>query len=82
MDERQILLHHKRWADFWTSVSIVVTVGLFIAITFLMDDIGASAGERIGTYACLATVITVGIIWQAAGLALGRLEISLERRRG
>jgi uncharacterized membrane protein YhaH (DUF805 family) len=75
--QRSIIVKHKRWADFWSSVAIVVTIGLFIAVGAVMNEAGASLEDRIGAGVLLGTIIIVTVIWQAAGLAVARLEIAL-----
>jgi hypothetical protein len=78
---RSIVVRHKKWADFWNSVAIVVAIGLFIATDVVMDQGGASAADRIGAGVLLGTIITVTSVWQAAGLAVARLEIALRAPR-
>lgn len=75
--QRSIIVRHKRWADLWNSVAIVLTIGLFIAISFVMDEAGAAAVDRIGAAVLLGTIIIVTCVWQAAGLGIARLEIAL-----
>lgn len=79
--QRSILVKHKRWADFWSSVAIVVTIALFIVIGLVMDEAGASLEDRIGAGVLLGTIIVVTSVWQAAGLAVARLEIALRAPR-
>jgi hypothetical protein len=76
--QRSTILKHKRWADFWSALSIVLTIGLFIAIGYVLDETGASADDRIGAYVLLGTIILAVIIWQATALGVARLELALK----
>jgi uncharacterized membrane protein YjfL (UPF0719 family) len=75
--QRSVIVKHKRWADFWSSIAIVVTIALFIVIGLVMDEAGASLEDRLGAGVLLGTIIIVTCVWQAAGLAVARLEIAL-----
>jgi hypothetical protein len=76
--QRATLLKHKRWADFWSALSIVLSIGLFAVVGFVMDGSGASADDRVGAYALLSTVIVGVTIWQAVALGIARLELALK----
>ena len=78
---RSIMVRHKKWADFWNSVAIVVTIALFIAIGVVMNQAGAGLEDKIGAGVLLGTIIIVTSVWQAAGLAVARLEIALRAPR-
>lgn len=78
---RSIIVNHKRWADFWSSVSIVLCIGPFIAVGYVMDMTQAGQTDRLAAYVLLATIIIVVIVWQALAFGLARLEISLRRTR-
>lgn len=78
---RSIVVRHKRWADLWNSIAIVVTIALFIVIGLVMDEGGASVVDRIGAEVLLGTIIIVTSVWQAAGLGIARLEIALRAPR-
>jgi hypothetical protein len=75
--QRSIIVRHKRWADVWNSIAIVLTIGLFIVVGYVMDEAGAAVADRIGSAVLLGTIIIVTCVWQAAGLAVARLEIAL-----
>jgi hypothetical protein len=81
----RIIRLHKKWADFYTLLSQILIIALFVAVYFLSEQTGVGAAERSGAFVLLATIILATIIWQALGLAIARLHmlhdgIDLERR--
>lgn len=83
--QRSTILKHKRWADFWSALSIVLSIGLFAVVSYVLDEASASADDRIGAYVLLATVILAVIVWQATALGVARLELAMKsvgRRSG
>ena len=79
--QRAILISYKRWADFWSAVSIVLSIALFLVIGYLMDSTGASTADRIGGMILLATIIITVCLWQGLAFGLARLETALKTRR-
>lgn len=79
--QRLILIGYKRWADFWSSVSIVLSIALFLVIGYLMDITGASAADRIGALILLATIIITVCLWQGLAFGLARLETAIRSSR-
>lgn len=77
--ERSIIVKHKRWADVWSIVSIILSIGLFMVASYAMDIANADIRERVAAYILLATIIVVVVVWQALAFALARLEIALTR---
>jgi hypothetical protein len=78
--QRSIMASYKRWADAWSSVSIVLSIGLFIAAGYVMDETGSNVPDRLGAYILLATIIIVVVVWQALAFGLARLQIALTER--
>lgn len=79
--QRSILIGYKRWADFWSSVSIVLSIALFLVIGYLMDSTGAPATDRIGALILLATIIITVCLWQGLAFGLARLETAIRTSR-
>ena len=77
---RSILINYKRWADFWSSISIVLSIALFLIVGYLMDTTGADATERTDGFILLATIIITVCLWQGLGFGLARLETALKSR--
>lgn len=75
---RSTIIKHKRWADFWSALSIVLSMGLFFVIAYVLDEAGASADDRVGAYVLLATIILSVIVWQAVALGIARLELAMK----
>jgi hypothetical protein len=76
----EILKAHKRWADLHSPISIVLVVGLVKITAMRADAANADMATRIGMFVTMTAVVTVVSIWQAAGLAVGRIhEIILDQ---
>jgi Kef-type K+ transport system membrane component KefB len=83
MNERsiEILKTHKRWADVYSLISIVLVVGLVAIAAMLADAANADMATRIGMFVTMTAIIIVVSIWQAAGLAVARIhKIILDQR--
>ena len=77
----EVLKTHKRWADAYSLISIVLVVGLVSVTALLADAANADMATRIGMFVTVVAVVIVVSIWQAAGLAVIRVHrIILERR--
>jgi Kef-type K+ transport system membrane component KefB len=77
----EILKAHKRWADLYSLISILLVVGLVMITAMLADAANADMATRIGMFVTMTAVVIVVSIWQAAGLAVGRIhKIILEQR--
>jgi Kef-type K+ transport system membrane component KefB len=83
MNERsiEILKTHKRWADVYSLISIVLVVGLVAITAILADAANADMATRIGMFVTMTAIIIVVSIWQAAGLAVARIhKIIMDQR--
>jgi hypothetical protein len=75
----RILRLHKRWADGWTLIWLVFVLTLFGGIYFFLDQAGVSPADRVAPLVLLAVVVLVAAIWQAAGMAVARIHMMLEK---
>lgn len=75
----RILRLHKRWADCWTLLWQGFVLLLFGGIYFLLDEAGAAPADRAAPLVLLAVMVLVAAIWQAAGLAVARIHMLIER---
>jgi hypothetical protein len=72
---------HKRWADLYSILSIVLVVGLMVAVALLTDIAEADAPIRTDMMIVMAATVIVVCIWQAAGMVAARIrELILEQR--
>jgi hypothetical protein len=77
----EVLKTHKRWADVYSLISIVLVVGLMSITALLADAANADTATRVGMFITIVAVVIVGSIWQAAGLAVTRVHrIILEQQ--
>jgi hypothetical protein len=65
---------HKRWADRYSLVSIILVVLLLSGASLLADMTAADAATRTGMMIVTASVIIVVCIWQAAGMIAARVH--------
>jgi uncharacterized membrane protein YhaH (DUF805 family) len=65
---------HKRWADLYSLVSVILVVLLLSGASLLADMTEADAATRTGMMIVMASVIIVVCIWQAAGMITARLH--------
>lgn len=65
---------HKRWADFYSMVSIILVVLLLSGASLLADMTAADAATRTGMMVVMASVIIVVCIWQAAAMVTARVH--------
>jgi archaellum biogenesis protein FlaJ (TadC family) len=70
----EILKTHKRWADVYSLISIVLVVGLMSITALLADAANTDMATRVGMFVAIAAVVIVICIWQAAGLAVARVD--------
>jgi hypothetical protein len=75
------LKNHKRWADKFSIVSIVLVVGLSYIMAYLADLTKADEAGRISMYITTASVVIVVCIWQAAAFIVASIEFALQQRR-
>lgn len=75
----RILRLHKRWADCWTLLWQGFVLLLFGGIYFLLDEAGVASADRAAPLVLLAVMVLVAAIWQAAGLAVARIHMLIER---
>jgi multisubunit Na+/H+ antiporter MnhG subunit len=71
---------HKRLADAFSFVSIVLVIGLLCLASYLADLAKADETTRIGMYVAMVGVVIVVCIWQAAAFVAASLEEALRRR--
>jgi predicted Na+-dependent transporter len=77
----EVLNTHKRWADAYSLISIVLVVGLVSATALHADAANTDMATRVGMFVVIAAVVIVVCIWQAAGLAVARVHrIILEQQ--
>jgi hypothetical protein len=77
----EVLKTHKRWADVYSLISVVLVVGLVSVTALLADAANTDMATRIGMFVTMTAVVIVVSIWQAAGLAVARLHrILLEQQ--
>jgi uncharacterized membrane protein (DUF485 family) len=77
----EVLNTHKRWADVYSLISIVLVVGLVSVTAFLADAANTDMATRAGMFVTIVAVVIVVSIWQAAGLAVARVhKIILEQQ--
>ena len=70
----EILKSHKRWADVYSLISIVLVVGLVSVTAMLADAANIDMAARVGMFVAMAAVVIVVSIRQAAGLAVARVH--------
>ncbi len=72
---------HKRWADVYSLISIVLVVGLVSVTALLADAANTDMATRVGMFVTIVAVVIVGSIRQAVGLAVARVHrIILEQQ--
>src|ERR1700737_4682945 len=75
----EILKSHKRWADVYSL--IVLVVGLVSVTAMLADAANIDMATRVGMFVTMVAVVIVVCIRQAAGLAVTRIHrILLEQQ--
>jgi Kef-type K+ transport system membrane component KefB len=70
----EVLKTHKRWADIYSLISIVLVIGLVAITATLADAANADMATRIGMFVTMTSIVIVVSIWQAAGLAVARIH--------
>ena len=70
----EVLKTHKRWADVYSLISIVLVVGLMSITALLADAANTDTATRVGMFITIVAVVIVVSIWQAAGLAVTRVH--------
>jgi Kef-type K+ transport system membrane component KefB len=77
----EVLKTHKRWADVYSLISIVLVVGLVSVTALLADAANTDMATRVGMFVAMTAVVIVVSIWQAAGLVVTRIHrILLEQQ--
>jgi hypothetical protein len=77
MDETRdtgILREHLRWAQGYVMFWMILTFAIFGAAYAMAQMFELSNELRTIAFIVLGTVLIINAIWQAAGLALARLE--------
>lgn len=72
----QVLRRHKRWADAYAMIWFVLSMAVFGAVWFLLEQGGVAAIDRIPAFILLSTVMLGICIWQAAGALAARIELA------
>jgi len=78
----EVLKTHKRWADAYSLISIVLVVGLVSVTALLADAANADMATRVGMFVTIVAVVIVVSIWQAAGLAVARIHRIILEHQG
>ena len=73
---------HKRWADPFSLVSIVLVVGLLGVTATLADYANADLATRIGMLMIMAAVIIVVCVWQAAAFVAAAIQNLITEQGG
>jgi hypothetical protein len=76
---KAILREHLQWANRVALVWVIFTVLLFAGGSWLFDEMRAPEDIRAPAAVLLATIVIVHTIWMAAGMALARLQETMER---
>lgn len=74
----RIVRLHKRWADGYTLLTLLLILVLFTGTYVLYDQAGMDAAERTGALILMGTIILATAIWQAVGLGVARVHMLLE----
>lgn len=74
----RIVRLHKRWADGYTLLTLLLILMLFTGTYVLYDQAGMDATERTGALVLMGTIILATAIWQAVGLGVARVHMLLE----
>jgi hypothetical protein len=77
---RDVLRRHKRWADGYALIWFLLTMAVFGAAWFLLEESGVAPVERIPAFVLLSTVMLGICVWQAAGALAARIELSRDAR--
>lgn len=73
---RIALKEAKRWADFYSIISIVLVVALSIAAWLLANSSGADLETKLEMQIMMVAIVLVVCIWQAAACAVASLRAS------
>lgn len=74
----EVIRQHKRWADRYLVIWIVLIIFLFGGVHVLLESAALPLEARTGPYILLAAIVLAGAIWQAAGLAVARIHMLLQ----
>ena len=77
-----ILRAHLEWARRHALSWLVLSLGVFAAALWLLGQVEAPDGDRTAALVVLSTLILLNALWQAAALALARLESLILARAG
>jgi len=70
---------HKQWANGYSVMWLIIAFGVLGGQYWLFTIFEAPEADRACLMVITATLILVIAIWQAAGLSLARMEITLQR---
>jgi Kef-type K+ transport system membrane component KefB len=78
LDSASVLRLHRSWADrhmvFWCGVAILMFAGCYVIARIA----GIDAADRATAYVLIGTLLTLGVVWHAAGLLIARIHVLLE----
>jgi hypothetical protein len=77
-DEIAILRKHKKWADGYSVIWLIISFGVLAGNYWLLTMLEASEADRVAMMIVVATLVLVSAIWQAAGMSLARMERILQ----
>lgn len=78
---RNALKETKKWADFYSIISIVLVIGLMSLTAYLGQTQNVDSSTLAGMYLTMIGVIVVVCIWQAAAVAAASIEVSIAAQR-
>jgi len=69
---------HKRWADGYPLLSVLLIPSLFAAAYLLFVQAGLGTAERTSAFVLPGTVILAAATWQAVGVGVARVHMLLD----
>lgn len=73
----ELLRQHKKRVDILSLVSIVLVIGLLYLAGLLAEFLGADDALKIGMYVCMASIVIVVCVWQAAAYVAASNEAAI-----
>jgi len=72
-----ILWLHRNWSDLYMTLWQAGVLAVFAAIFLILKFVDASPLSCVGAYMLIASLLVVGAIWHAAGVAAARIHLLL-----
>lgn len=69
----QVIAQHKEWANKYGGLWVVIVLVTFVAAFLLVEE----EAVRTPALVLLGTILVVGAVWQAAGMAVARVHMLL-----